>query len=76
MAIARNKSPQPYDTLKSVNAVVPVTSKQQPQKPWTLKRFRSQPPRISSRWSTPQIQKIHEKIQDKRECEITLDDRT
>ena len=76
MAIARNKSPQPYDTLKSVNAVIPMHSKRQPQKLWTMKRFRSQSPRISSHWSLPEEQKIRSKMHEKPECEVPLEKKT
>ncbi|KAH9280421.1 hypothetical protein ECG_06834 [Echinococcus granulosus] len=72
MAIAQNKSPQPYDTLKSANAVVRLPSKQPAQKLWTMKRFRSQPPRISSRWSHEEEQKMSKKMYEKPNCDVLL----
>ncbi|VDM32053.1 unnamed protein product [Hydatigera taeniaeformis] len=72
MAIAQNKSPQPYDTLKSANAVAQLPSQQPPQKLWTMKRFRSRPPRISSHWSHEEEQKMHERLYSKPNCNAVL----
>ncbi|VDD75336.1 unnamed protein product [Mesocestoides corti] len=70
MDIQRNKTPQPYDTLKSTSSVMPLPQQPKSGKLWTMKRFQGQPPRVSSYWDKERGRKLQEKMFEKHICDV------
>ncbi len=72
MAIYSNKKPQPYDSLKSAVAIVPLPHEKSSGKLWKMRRFRSQQPRISSHWTKKEETKLWNKMFEEPDCDVAL----
>nr|CDS33228.1 expressed conserved protein [Hymenolepis microstoma] len=73
LAEIKSKTPPIYDTLKSTHSVVPLPqSKSQPTKLWTMKRFQSQPSRISTYWNEEECKKFEDRCKEEPECALKV----